>query len=153
MMSMCLTGPDKSNPIQPNHESGLLHRCGGQQPIAFLKALIESRGYYDMDKHFKWKHLEDLNFIAAMGAAVGVRYTTDERFLARFFMFQVDPPTDESLGRIYTTMLTDYLSSFSEKVRLCVGPLVEIMLSVFRVSRRIGVTISSVGVEKIRDTR
>lgn len=87
-----------------------------------------------MDKHFKWKHLEDLNFIAAMGAARGVRYDIDERFLARFFMFNVPPPDDDCLCDIYTTQLTGHLSSFAEKVKICARPLVEIMLSAFRVS-------------------
>lgn len=86
-----------------------------------------------MDKHFKWKHLEDLNFIAAMGSAAGVRYAMDERFLARFFLFHVPQPEDASLRDIYTTLLTGHLSSFSEKVRICAAPLVEIMLNVFRV--------------------
>lgn len=87
-----------------------------------------------MDKHFKWKHLEDLNFIAAMGAARGVRYDIDERFLARFFMFNVPPPEDDCLCDIYTTLLTGHLSSFAEKVKICARPLVQIMLSAFRVS-------------------
>lgn len=87
-----------------------------------------------MAKHFKWKHLEDLNFIAAMGSAQGVRYDTDARFLARFLMFHVPTPEEESLRDIYTTLLTGHLSSFAEKVRICVGSLVEIMLTVFRVS-------------------
>lgn len=87
-----------------------------------------------MDKHFKWKHLEDLNFIAALGTAQGVRYDIDPRFLARFFLFHVPSPEDEALCDIYTTLLTGHLSSFAEKVKICARPLVEIMLSVFRVS-------------------
>lgn len=88
-----------------------------------------------MDKHFKWKHLEDLNFIAAMGSALGVRYTMDERFLARVFTFLVPDPDDDSLRDIYTTLLTGHLSSFSDKVKICTAPLVGIMLNVFRVSQ------------------
>lgn len=110
------------------------HRFGSRQPISFLKTMIESKGYYDMDKHFKWKHLEDLNVIATMGMAAGVRYDIDERFLARFFMFHVPLPEESSLRDIYTTLLTGHLSSFADKVRICAGPLVEIMLNVFRVT-------------------
>lgn len=86
-----------------------------------------------MDKHFKWKHLEDLNFIATMGSAAGVRYSVDERLLARFFMFHVPTPDQATLRDIYTTLLTGHLSSFAEKVRICAAPLVEIMLTVFGV--------------------
>lgn len=86
-----------------------------------------------MDKHFKWKHLEDLNFIAAMGTALGGRYAIDERFLARFIKFNVLVPDDEALCVIYTTNLVHHLSSFAEKVRICARPIVEIMLAIFRV--------------------
>lgn len=78
--------------------------------------------------------MEDLNFIAAMGVPLGGRYAIDERFTSRFFMFNVLVPDDESLCDIYTTDLSHHLSSFAEKVRICARPIVEIMLTIFRVS-------------------
>jgi hypothetical protein len=46
---------------------------GTQQPIAFLKLLIEKGGFYDRSRELGWKFVKDLSFLAAMGTPGGGR--------------------------------------------------------------------------------
>jgi len=53
---------------------------GTQQPIALLKLLLEKHGCYDRNKDLHWKHMKDMEYIAAMGKAGGGRNEVDPRY-------------------------------------------------------------------------
>lgn len=81
---------------------------GTQQPIALLKLLLE-RGYlYDRGKELTCKNIRDLGFIAAMGKAGGGRNEVDPRFISLFNVFNVLFPSEESLHRIYFSILSGH---------------------------------------------
>lgn len=90
---------------------------GTQQPIAFLKLLLERGGCYDRGKDLNWKQMRDLNWVAAMGKPGGGRNEVDPRFLSLFSIFTLTFPEMESLFHIYNSMLSGHFSGFKEDVR------------------------------------
>lgn len=78
---------------------------GTQQPIAFLKLLLDRGGMYDRGKDLNYKILKDLDFIAAMGKAGGGRNEVDPRFLSLFSVFGIPFPSMESLHLIYSSII------------------------------------------------
>lgn len=78
---------------------------GTQQPIAFLKLLLDRGGLYDRGKELNYKFLKDLIFIAAMGKAGGGRNEVDPRFISLFSVFSSPFPTMESLHLIYASII------------------------------------------------
>ncbi|XP_021113288.1 dynein heavy chain 10, axonemal isoform X5 [Heterocephalus glaber] len=89
---------------------------GTQQPIAFLRLLLERGCLYDRGKELNRKSIRDLGFIAAMGKAGGGRNEVDPRFISLFSVFSVPFPSDESLHLIYFSILKGHTSNFHESV-------------------------------------
>ncbi|KAJ3602266.1 hypothetical protein NHX12_030025 [Muraenolepis orangiensis] len=93
---------------------------GTQQPIALLKLLLDRGGMYDRGKELNCKLLKDLGFVAAMGEAGGGRNEVDQRFVSLFSVFNVPFPEEESLHRIYVSILRGHTKSFDEAIyNLC----------------------------------
>ncbi|XP_076453104.1 dynein axonemal heavy chain 10-like [Babylonia areolata] len=90
---------------------------GTQQPIALLKLLLERGGVYDRGKDLNWKNMKDIGYIAAMGKAGGGRNETDPRFVSLFSVFNMTFPDDESLFKIYNSILTGHLTPFPNEVQ------------------------------------
>ena len=88
-------------------------RYGTQQPIALLKLLLELGGMYDRGKDLSWKKLKDLGFVAAMAPPGGARNPVDPRFVALFAVFNINFPSDDSLRRIYDSILSTHLAGWS----------------------------------------
>ncbi|XP_057295129.1 dynein axonemal heavy chain 10-like [Hydractinia symbiolongicarpus] len=90
---------------------------GTQQPIALLKMLLERGGMYDRGKELNLKNFRDIGFLAAMGEAGGGRNEVDPRFISLFSVFNVTFPSEESLRKIYVSILNGHLQPFSKEVR------------------------------------
>ena len=89
---------------------------GTQQPIALMKLLLEKGGIYDRAKDLNYKTLKDISYVAAMGKAGGGRNSTDPRFLSLFSVFNMAFPSDESVHKIYTSILSGHLQPFDDVV-------------------------------------
>ncbi|RNC46937.1 dynein heavy chain [Trypanosoma cruzi] len=59
---------------------------GTQQPIAFLKLLVEHHSWYDR-KDLLFKNVRDTQFVAAMAPPGGGRNALDPRFVSLFTIF------------------------------------------------------------------
>lgn len=79
---------------------------GTQQPIAFLKLLIEHQSWYDR-KDLLFKNVRDTQFVAAMAPPGGGRNELDPRFVSLFTVFNIMFPEDESIHTIYAQILSD----------------------------------------------
>ncbi|EDO35852.1 predicted protein [Nematostella vectensis] len=90
---------------------------GTQQPIALLKLLLEKGGMYDRGKELIWKNVRDIGFVAAMGKPGGGRNEVDPRFISLFSVFNVTFPSEESLRRIYSSILTGHLQPFPKNIQ------------------------------------
>ncbi|KAI9102678.1 dynein heavy chain and region D6 of dynein motor-domain-containing protein [Phlyctochytrium arcticum] len=104
---------------------------GTQQPIALLKLLIERGGLYDRGKELNWKNLKDVQFIGAMGTPGGGRNDIDTRFASLFCVFNVTFPKENSLIRIYSSILQGHVSPFTEAVRSAAEKLTSVTLKLY----------------------
>eukprot|EP00163_Fabomonas_tropica_P031148 TRINITY_DN730_c1_g1_i6.p1 TRINITY_DN730_c1_g1~~TRINITY_DN730_c1_g1_i6.p1 ORF type:complete len:4200 (+),score=1431.71 TRINITY_DN730_c1_g1_i6:1002-12602(+) len=104
---------------------------GTQQPIALLKLVVERKGMYDRGKDLKWKNLLDVQFIAAMGPPGGGRNAVDPRFVSLFNMFNISSPSQDSLYRIYDSILEAHLDSFSGEVKNAGSVITKITLELY----------------------
>ncbi|KAK7195889.1 dynein heavy chain [Novymonas esmeraldas] len=77
---------------------------GTQQPIAFLKLLIESQHWYDR-RDLLFKNVRDTQFVAAMAPPGGGRNALDPRFVSLFTVFNILFPEDEAIHTIYQQIL------------------------------------------------
>ncbi len=84
---------------------------GTQQPVTLLKLFIERQGLYDRDE-FVWKNVVDTHCLAACGPPGGARNAMDPRFVSLFNIFHIPFPTDESLNRIFSTILNRHFEPF-----------------------------------------
>ncbi|KAJ3039942.1 Dynein heavy chain 10, axonemal [Rhizophlyctis rosea] len=104
---------------------------GTQQPIAQLKLLIERGGWYDRGKELNWKNLKDVQFVGSMGTPGGGRNEIDTRFAALFAVFNITFPKEESLLRIYSSILQGHTSIFSEEIQGVAQKLTPITLKLY----------------------
>ncbi|XP_064612357.1 LOW QUALITY PROTEIN: dynein axonemal heavy chain 10-like [Liolophura sinensis] len=104
---------------------------GTQQPIALLKLLLERGGLYDRGKDLNWKNLKDMGYIAAMGKAGGGRNEVDPRFISLFCAFNMTFPSDESLFKIYSSILAGHTQPFPKEVQELVPVLTRMTMSLY----------------------
>lgn len=104
---------------------------GTQQPIALLKLLIERGGIYDRGKELNWKFIKDAQFVGAMGTPGGGRSDVDPRFTSLFAVFNIPFPKEESLDRIYSSIITGHTSIFSDEVKKVSMRLTSLTLKLF----------------------
>ena len=83
---------------------------GTQQPIAFLKLLMEHKSWYDR-KDLLFKSVRDTQFVAAMAPPGGGRNALDPRFVSLFTVFNILFPDNYSIHTIYTQILQDAYKS------------------------------------------
>ena len=104
---------------------------GTQQPIALLHFLVGRGCMYDRGKDLDLRILKDLQFVAAMGPPGGGRNKVDPRFVALFNVYNLTPPTNMVLQRIYGSILTSYLRNFDADIQTVGSKLTPILLNLY----------------------
>jgi len=99
---------------------------GTQQPNALLKLVMDKGFLYDRGKDLTIKYIKDMLYVAAM---VPGRNDVDPRFVRLFNTFCITFPPEESIKRIYATILQAFFDSgafdgalkgdFSDKITNC----------------------------------
>lgn len=102
---------------------------GTQQPIALLKLLIDRHGCYDRSKELHWKQMKDMGYIAAMGKPGGGRHAVDPRFISLFSVFNMTFPSNTTLYRIYSSILSGHVTNFSDEVKATVKGLTKMTMA------------------------
>ncbi|EDV22455.1 uncharacterized protein TRIADDRAFT_50643 [Trichoplax adhaerens] len=105
---------------------------GTQQPIALLKLLLERGGMYDRGKDLNWKYIKDISYIAAMGKPGGGRHEVDPRFISLFSIFNITFPSDESLDKIFSSILRGHLEGFSSTIQDLVPDIAAATLTIYK---------------------
>ena len=85
---------------------------GTQQPVTLLKLFIERGGFYDREE-LTWKNIISTHCMAACGPPGGARNPMDPRFVSLFNIFNIPFPSDESLNRIFATILDSHFTPFT----------------------------------------
>ena len=89
---------------------------GSQPPLELLRQWIETGSWYDREK-CTLKYLKDMQIIGAMAPPGGGRQPISHRLQSKFALFNIPPPNESQLKRIYNTLLQNHLSKFSEDVQ------------------------------------
>jgi dynein heavy chain len=77
---------------------------GAQAPIELLRQFLDFKGFYDRDKLF-WKDIESTVLTCGAAPPGGGRNEVTPRFVRHFNVLCMQKATDQSLGKIFTSIL------------------------------------------------
>lgn len=104
---------------------------GAQPPIELVRQLIDNGGWYDL-KEKSWKTVVDTSLIAAMGPPGGGRNHITPRLLRHFNLFCFSEFDDNTLRRIFNTIVQWHFSSFPSDIRGLSEAVVDATLDTYR---------------------
>jgi dynein heavy chain, axonemal len=85
-------------------------KYGAQPPIELLRMYIDHGYWYDKKDTTSFV-IQDIQLVSAMGPPGGGRNPITPRFVRHYNVISVNPFSDETMTRIFSTMLTTYLKS------------------------------------------
>ncbi|DBB17910.1 TPA: hypothetical protein ACH3X3_002922 [Trebouxia sp. C0006] len=105
---------------------------GAQPPIELLRQYMDHRGWYDR-KDLSFRHLQDVQFIAAMGPPGGGRNSVTNRYLRHFSVVSVTAFDNDTLSTIFSALVDWWMkkAGFSPNVTKLAKPLVAASLEVY----------------------
>uniref|UniRef100_A0A094ZX25 Dynein heavy chain 7, axonemal n=1 Tax=Schistosoma haematobium TaxID=6185 RepID=A0A094ZX25_SCHHA len=83
---------------------------GAQPPIELLRMFIDHGYWYDLKDTTKLI-LQDIHLIGAMGPPGGGRNDVTQRFMRHFHVISMTPFNDETMTRIFSTLMNIYIRS------------------------------------------
>lgn len=83
-------------------------KYGAQPPIELLRMFIDHGYWYDKKDTTSFQ-LQDIQLVSAMGPPGGGRNPVTPRFIRHFNVISVNPFNDETMTRIFSTIMTTYL--------------------------------------------
>ncbi|XP_059474609.1 dynein axonemal heavy chain 10-like [Neocloeon triangulifer] len=115
---------------------------GSQEPIEFLRALLQNGGFYnDRDSNFQWVRLENVGFIGSITCDELNPTRVSPRFLARLNLVLAPKISDEQLHHIFSTLLSNHLRDFSPQVQQLADTIISASLHLYSVlSESLGAT-------------
>ena len=88
---------------------------GAQPPIEILRQWFDNGGWYDR-KALEMRKIIDVIFVCACGPPGGGRNHVTARFYRHFNIINYVDMSDQSLSLIFTTILSNFLSTFEPEV-------------------------------------
>jgi len=89
---------------------------GAQPPIEILRQWFDNGGWYDR-KALEMRKIIDVIYVCACGPPGGGRNHVTARFYRHFNIVNYVDMSDESLCLIFTTILSNFLSTFESSVQ------------------------------------
>ena len=92
---------------------------GDQPTLELVRQLLETNNicFLDKDKRGDMKTIEDVDYVGAMSHPLGGRNDIPNRLKSHFFMFNIIPPSVESINEIYGQMLRGKFSGHGKVFR------------------------------------
>lgn len=107
-----------------------------QPPIELLRQWMDHEGWYDRKPPCGFKQIIDIMFVGAMGPPGGGRNPVTNRFLRHFHFLSFTDLSDESVGRIFTTILGSYFGKyFAESITSLTDPIVHATTELYNTIR------------------
>ncbi|KAH9582136.1 Dynein heavy chain [Trypanosoma melophagium] len=103
---------------------------GAQPPIEILRQYMDYKGWYDR-KTREFFQIVDVVFTAAMGPPGGGRTHVSQRFLRHFNLISFPDVDEESMKRIFVSILESYFKPFGEDVRTKLSSVVVASIEIF----------------------
>jgi dynein heavy chain len=113
-----------------DHNMPKVDTYGTQQPIALLKLLIEKQGMYDRQE-LVWNNFKDIIFVGACGPPGGARAVMDPRYMSLQSSFNISFPSETSLIKIYSTILSTHLEPFADALKGVASKLINVTLRLY----------------------
>ena len=106
---------------------------GASPPIELIRQLMGQGGFYDRKVAGMWKTVQDVTVVSACGPPEGGRNPITPRLTRLFHLLQIATLTDESMKRIFGSILGGFLEAknFAHEVRELVPAVVMGSLDVF----------------------
>jgi dynein heavy chain len=93
-----------------------VEQFGAQPPIELLRQMLGMGGFYDRKQLF-WKDVKDVTLTAACGPPEGGRSPTTPRMVRFFHLMFIPELTEETLRKIYSSILGGFLGNFPADVK------------------------------------
>eukprot|EP00939_MAST-03C_sp_MAST-3C-sp1_P000013 g13.t1 len=106
---------------------------GAQMPIELLRQWMCFSGWYDR-KTLKWRKIIDTAFVLACGPPEGGRNPVTPRFFRHFNVITYTMMEDRVIASIFETILSSFLSSFSEEIQSISSKITWATIDVFNTS-------------------
>ncbi|PRP75973.1 hypothetical protein PROFUN_01689 [Planoprotostelium fungivorum] len=106
-------------------------KYGAQPPIELLRQWLDHGGWYDR-KTLEFKNIVDIGLVTAMAPPGGGRNSLSRRFTRHFNIINFVEMEDESLDRIFSTILDSYLKVFGPQLHSLCSTLVDCTISLYR---------------------
>eukprot|EP00919_Chromeraceae_sp_WS-2016_P063673 GHVR01150602.1.p1 GENE.GHVR01150602.1~~GHVR01150602.1.p1 ORF type:complete len:1144 (-),score=284.16 GHVR01150602.1:1104-4535(-) len=113
----------------------LKEEYGAQPPIEILRQWMSNSGWYDR-KTCEFRELVDLLFIGCMGPPGGGRNYITARYTRHFNMIFLTPFDNDSLYRIFNTLLSAFLQPFQSSVNQVCSNIVKGTIDVFTLAQK-----------------
>ncbi|KPA79969.1 putative dynein heavy chain [Leptomonas pyrrhocoris] len=110
----------------------LKEQYGAQPPVELLRQFMDYHGWYDTRTR-EFFSIVDVVMAGTMGPPGGGRHFITQRFLRHFHQIAFPDIEDDSMRRIFVSMLDSYFSLFSEDVRAKLSSVITASIEVFNV--------------------
>eukprot|EP00762_Andalucia_godoyi_P000666 ANDGO_05308.mRNA.1 Dynein-1-beta heavy chain len=107
-----------------------LEQYGAQPPIELLRQVIDHGGLYDREKLF-FKNVSDTVFLASCGPPGGGRNPVTPRLLRHFHILSVPQLSEDSMSRIFSSILSGFVTGFANDVQSLVMPMVNASVALY----------------------
>ncbi|KAJ3073482.1 Dynein heavy chain 1, axonemal [Podochytrium sp. JEL0797] len=109
--------------------------CGAQPPIELLRQWLDYGGWYDRKAVGKFMELVDITYVCGMGPPGGGRNPITQRMTRHFNLLSFVEMEDESLQRIFSTILGSFLQKFPPEIASKTDPIVAASIHIYNTIR------------------